>query len=202
MMENLPQHIVYQPKCIEFVTSAAQFCRLLENVAVISARDFVVQLRRVLPLLCVTAENMPTMNADGEFLEQFVFEDDYNMVRDAISDILAEQDSFLDSFHPDMKYSEAPILATISEYLADTYQELKDMAGNYQTADEEIMLAALSSCIENYREHWGRKVMSAMCALNAVDLEQIDNVDTMRNYDKEGDGVKDTSFDNLFDYNR
>lgn len=175
MSFDLPEHFVYQPQSIEFVTAAAQVCRVLEQAKEFAPSQLVAELCQRLPVLYSKATALQTPSSDDAFLEQFVYEDDYYAVQSALQTALGGQDTFLDSFHPDMAYSEMPVISTISEYLADTYQELKDMAGNFQTGDEAVMQASLSICKESFTAHWGRKLLSALCALHAIDPEQLEN---------------------------
>ena len=46
----------------------------------------------------------------------------YELVRNQIATLLGESDTYLETFHPDMQYSDTPIAAFISENLADVYR--------------------------------------------------------------------------------
>ena len=67
-----------------------------------------------------------------------------------------------------MQYSDTPVATTVSENLADVYQEIKNLAGNYQTGETELMNDALADCMTAFREHWGQKALSALQALHAI----------------------------------
>lgn len=167
--ENLPNHIVFSPAVIDFVTVTAETCLFLENTTEYSREDFVTKLVKILPLLYLKASmvEIPEPVFD-DAPERFVTEEDYNYVKEQVEQLLGADDSFLDVFHPDMSLSDTPIAAFVSENMADIYQELKDFAANYQTADTDIMNDALVACLQTFGEHWGQKLLGALRALHAV----------------------------------
>ena len=88
---------------------------------------------------------------------------------------MGEKDEYLEVFMEDMKYSDSPILATISENLADIYQELKNFVMSYKhAADEAQMLNALADVKENFQFSWGQKMVNVMRALHEVRYAEVD----------------------------
>ena len=169
MEDNLPDHFVYSPNVIEFVTVAAETCLFLEHVTDFSSAEFVEKSVKILPLLYLKASltTKPERELNDE-IERFVTEDDYQYVREQVAQLLGNDDMYLEVFHPDMALSDTPIVAFVSENLADIYQELKDFAANYRLAQEEIMNDALVVCLEAFGEHWGQKLLNALRALHAL----------------------------------
>ncbi|VBB46776.1 conserved hypothetical protein [uncultured Paludibacter sp.] len=165
-MEN---QFIYSKNVIEFVTVVAETCLFLENSREFSKEDFVMKSIKILPLLYLktTLIDVSEIETD-ENAEKFVTEEDYLFVKEQIETLLGTDDAFLDTFHPDMQYSDTPIAAFISENLADVYQELKDFAANYQTEVTEVMESALYVCMQAFAEHWGQKLLNALRALHAV----------------------------------
>ena len=125
--DKLPDHYVYSHPVIEFMTVVAQTCKLLEHTNEYEQEVYIETLLKILPLLYqkTIMLHQPEEEIDG-FLEQFVTEDDYNEIAGMIKNMLGEDDAYLEVFHADMQLSDTPILAFISENLADIYQELKD----------------------------------------------------------------------------
>ena len=80
--------------------------------------------------------------------------------------ILGEHDDFLDVFVEDFKYSDQPIICTISENLADIYQQLRNMVATYQEEDEDAMSVALWETVYEFRQSWGQKLLNALRALH------------------------------------
>ena len=168
-IEHLPDHIVYSPPVIEFVTVTAETCLFLEHAVDLSREEFVNKSVKILALLYLKTSllEIPSRVYDDE-TERFVTEEDYNDIKGQVEAILGEQDSYLETFHPDMALSDTPIAAFVSENLADVYQELKDFAANYQLADTDVMNDALVTCLEAFGEHWGQKTLNALRALHNI----------------------------------
>jgi hypothetical protein len=167
--DQLPDHVVYSKKVIEFVTVAAETCMFLEHADEFTKTDFVQKSVKILPLLYLNASLLDIPNAVfDEIPERFVNEEDYQFVRELVEQLLGNDDSYLEVFHPDMALSDTPIAAFVSENMADIYQELKDFAANYQLGDIDIMNDALVACLEAFGEHWGQKLLNALRALHAL----------------------------------
>jgi len=167
--DQLPDHIVYSKKVIEFVTVAAETCLFLEHTSEFSKTDFVEKIVKILPLLYLNASLTDIPESVYEDIpERFVNEEDYQYVRQQVEQLLGSDDSYLEVFHPDMALSDTPIAAFVSENMADIYQELKDFAANYQLGDIDIMNDALVACLDAFGEHWGQKLLNALRALHAV----------------------------------
>ncbi|MEA4935394.1 MAG: DUF5063 domain-containing protein [Paludibacter sp.] len=186
-IENLPDHIVYSPQVIDFVTVAAETCLYLERAADLNREEFVSKGAKILALLYLKTSmlEIPERIYDG-MTERFVSEEEYNDVKEQVELLLGDRDSYLETFHPDMSLSDTPIAAFISENLADIYQELKDFAANYQLADTDVMNDALVTCLETFGEHWGQKVLNALRALHNIKYndgspdESLEDVDSKK----------------------
>lgn len=168
---------VYGRDVMELVTVAVEYCAFLEGTDGKSRMEFVDTIVKILPLLYLKAALLPKYEVLDEdyFPEDFVTEDDYNIVRANISTIMEDKDDYLDVFMEDMKYSESPILTTVSENLADIYQELKNFVMNYKHAvDEESMMNALSVVKEEFQYSWGQKLVNVQRALHEVRYAETD----------------------------
>lgn len=167
--EQLPQHIVYSPAVIEFVTVVAETCIFLENATEQSREDFIDRAVKLLPMLYLKASLVKSPEpVFDDSPERFVAEEDYLFVKEQVEQLLGADDSYLEVFHPDMAISDTPIAAFVSEDLADIYQEIKDFAANYQTLETEIMNDALVACLDAFRQHWGQKNLNALRALHSI----------------------------------
>lgn len=167
--EQLPQHIVYSPAVIEFVTVVAETCIFLENATEQSREEFIDRAVKLLPMLYLKASLVKSPEpVFDDNPERFVAEEDYLFVKEQVEQLLGADDSYLEVFHPDMAISDTPIAAFISEDLADIYQEIKDFAANYQTLETEIMNDALVACLDAFRQHWGQKNLNALRALHSI----------------------------------
>lgn len=167
--EELPDHVVYSPPVIDFVTVVAETCLFLENASEGGRDEFIDKSVKILPLLYLKTSLLKVPEpVFGDGAERFVTEDDYLFVKEQMEQLLGADDTYLEVFHPDMALSDTPIAAFVSENMADIYQELKDFAANYQTADTDVMNDALVVCLEAFAEHWGQKLLNALRALHAL----------------------------------
>lgn len=177
-MKNNEKSPVYSRDAIELVTVAVEYCVFLERASEKNRFEFVDTILKLLPLLYLKAALLPKyeiMN-DDFYPTDFVTEDNYNIVRANICNILGDRDDFLDVFMEDMKYSESPILTTISENLADIYQELKNFAMTYKNApDERLMLNTLASIKDDFQFSWGQKLVNVQRALHEVRYTEEDD---------------------------
>ncbi len=165
-------HYVYQQPAIEFVTVAVQLCLYLEQIEGQDKSEFVEKMLCLLPLLYLKARLLPkaTEELDG-FPERFVTEQEYEDIRQKVAQCMGADDTYLEVFVEDMRYSDEPITAFVSENIADIYQEVKDLACNYQTREEAVMNDALVNCIEAFEQHWGQKLLNVLRPLHAVACE-------------------------------
>jgi len=175
-MKQTSEHPVYSKNVIEFVTVAAEYCSFLENSNQQDTKSFLEKMTKIIPLLYLKTSLLPVFDAmlEDETIQQFVTEDEYEFVRGQITSTVGQYDEYLEVFHPDMQYSDSPVLATISEDLADVYQDLKDMIANFQSADFQIMNDALANCVGNFRNFWGQKLLNALRALHNVLYSEVD----------------------------
>lgn len=161
---------LFSQDVIEFVTVATEFCVRAENVGQTTRKEFVGVMLKILPLLylkgIVLTETVPVEEEDSP--EQLVTEDDYNFVRDSIAAQMGSFDDYLDVFVEDMKYSDSPIRKTISEDLADIYQDLRNFVGIFKEGHEESVRCALQEVKEQFPNYWGQRIPCVMRALHDV----------------------------------
>lgn len=165
MKENNP---VYERNTLEFVTVALEFCAFIENAKSTKLFDFVDKATKLLPLLYLKAALLPEVEKEELELELVVTEDIYDSVKEHIAELLGEYDAYLDTFHPDMQYSDTPIAAFVSENLADIFQDIGNFVALFRQGNEEIMREALAICRNNFMEFWGQPLLNALKALHAV----------------------------------
>ena len=160
---------IYAPSVIDFITVSAEYCVTLEKNEAIEKNEFLSKITKILPLIYVKAAVLPDIDEmEDDYLQDYVTEEDYNFVQNKVWSILKENDEYLEVFSPEIQYSETPIVATISENLADIYQDLKNFISVYADRNEECMGAALIKVKENFRTYWGQKLVNAMRPLHDV----------------------------------
>ena len=160
---------VYSKDIVEFVTVGVEYCSLVERTAELSRREFNLNLVRILPLLYLKATLLPAEEIDeADDLEFYVTEEQYEYLRGTMAKLLGEADDYLEVFEADMAYSDTPLAASISEGLADIYQDLRDLLEIYRLGNEELSQAAICRCRRNFVAYWGQKLVNVMRPLHAI----------------------------------
>lgn len=174
--ENNP---IYEKNTLEFVTVALEFCSLAETAGQGARFDFVDRAVKLLPLLYLKASLLPEVEPDEDAEPEWaVTEEMYESVRTHIAALLGEKDTYLETFHPDMQYSDTPIAAFISENLADIFQDVGNFLFLFRQGHEEVMSEAIALCRTNFRTYWGQQALNALKALHAVRYDADDNLET------------------------
>jgi hypothetical protein len=159
----------YIPAAIEFAAVATEISVFFEKVKSFEKTDFLQRTAKLLALLYLKTSMLADIEPQSdEELEDFVTEQDYDIVRQNISKLLGENDIYLETFHPDMPLSDTPIAVFISEDIADIYQDLKNFALRYQIGNEAVMNDALAVCRINFREFWGQKLVNCLRAIHNI----------------------------------
>ena len=166
---------IFDKNVIEFVTVAAEFCAFLERAELMKRSTFVDTSLKILPLLYLKASMLPKCETIGdEAPETYVTEEIYEILRINLSGLMGDKDDYLDVFVQDMVYSDQPIKKSISEDLADIYQDIKDFIFVFQLGLNETMNDSLAICQENFGTLWGQKLVNTLRALHDVKYNQLE----------------------------
>ena len=157
------------PNELAFIALANEYCHALERAGECESRDqFVAQMLKLLPRLYITVSDVDDDTYNEEFIDAALEEDVYDLVRERVAQIMAEEDIYLEVFVEDMKYSDTPISASISENLADLYQEFFNLIHSVQDALTETQHEMLCQCRINAENYWGQTLCNVLRALNAA----------------------------------
>ncbi len=158
---------------MEFVSGAAEYFTFVEQAEMRTRADFVDTALKILPLLYIKGAMLPPCEMMGdEAPESFVAEDDYEVIRVTLAQLMGDADDYLDVFVEDMVYSDTPIKKNISEDLADIYQDIKNFVCVFRLGLNETMHDSLAICRENFANYWGQTVGITMRALHDVRYHQ------------------------------
>ncbi len=180
---------VYSKDIVEFVTVGVEYCSLIDHAAESNRKELIIKLVRILPLLYIKATLLPdNEECDYDNLEQYVTEEQYLYLAKTLSDVLGEEDAYLEVFDNDMAYSDTPLSATISENLADIYQDIRDLLEIYRIGNEELSLIAIARCRNNFVEYWGQRLVNAMRPLHSICFNRdADEGDSFASHDNNED---------------
>ena len=113
--------------------------------------------------------------------ETYVTEEIYEILRINLAGLMGDKDDYLDVFVQDMVYSDQPIKKSISEDLADIYQDIKDFIFVFQLGLNETMNDSLAICQENFGTLWGQKLVNTLRALHDVKYNQEEEEEEVGN---------------------
>ncbi|MDD2314668.1 MAG: DUF5063 domain-containing protein [Proteiniphilum sp.] len=173
---------IYLPAVIEFVTIAVELSSFLEKEESVTREEWIDRILKILPLLYVKASLLPdSFPVNDEPPATFVREEDYIRVVTRVAAIMGEEDIYLDVFVDEMKYSDTPVRATISEDIADIYQDVRNFVSVYQFELTDQMQDAIHVCKENFRLFWGQKLVNVLRPLHALKTAETDGEENYLN---------------------
>ncbi len=163
---------------VAFLGLCVEYCRTLENVREMSARDFVAAMVRLLPRIYISVSDLSLIaDEDAGYIENRLDEDYYESVRRGIENLLGPDDTYLEVFEEDMKYSETPIAASISESLSDLFQVFYDCIEAMKDVPDEIAIEVLAAVKEDFESYWSRILCNVMRPLNALKFHGLESDD-------------------------
>lgn len=174
-MEGNTKDLVYSRNVIEFATVAKEFCAFIENIENLKRKAFVTASSKFLPLLYYKASLLPSTEPFyEEGVQKHVSEDDYETLRLKLKAFLGEHDEFPEAFDIRILETDDQFNATISEYLSDVYQDLKNFTLIYQQGQIEEMNDAIWECRLNFEEYWGIRLANCIRAMHILCYGKID----------------------------
>lgn len=89
--------------------------------------------------------------------------------------LMGENDTYLEVFEEDMKYSDTPIAASVSEGLADLFQVFYNFIESVKDAPSYLVTAALASLKYDFENYWSATLCNVMRPLNHIKYNSPDN---------------------------
>jgi hypothetical protein len=166
---------VYSNALVEFVKAANEFCRFLEELEGTEGKAFisesVVQLAELYVLFLRVGETEPVFDSSPE---PTVTEQEWSALFQRIAGILGSSNDILRMAGEDEFDRSELVNHTISEDMADIYQEMRDFTVIYARGLEELMNDAAWEMKVRFAEHWGTKLLRALSALHLLYVNDVD----------------------------
>lgn len=163
-MENKEKEmnqLIYSQETIEFVTVANEYCKIIENLIDYKLKNFIEHIYKISSLLLLKTLNLEKPNIKEKLpVETFINEADWHYIDTSISTKLGEFEVYTEIREPAIP--DNPINISMSECLADIYQDLKDFTKIYSIASEDVILNALEDCLSNFEQIWGPRLLTVM----------------------------------------
>lgn len=163
-------------RLIHLVALCSDFCVTLENATELEQDELVKSLLGYLPRIYF--EFLDIEAEENAYLDEWGFsspssasmldEDQYEALRSRLAAIFGEDDTYLETFEKDMKYSDTPIATSISENLCDIYQPLYNYVVEVRESDGGNIEDAYRECKEQFDEYWSQTLCNVLRALNSI----------------------------------
>lgn len=158
---------VYHKNTIEFVAVAKSYCDFMDQLDGMDKELFVDTSAKLLPLIYLKASLLPqTEPLVDDAPATFATEDQYSALTQVIAELMANDDVYLDVFHPEIRYSDTPVANFVSENMADIWQDLFNFISVFRIGYEETMNDALYVCRNNFETFWGQSLVNVLRALH------------------------------------
>lgn len=158
------------PNLLAFIALANEYCQAVENATQMTRDEFVDEMIRLLPRIYITVSDIPdpSIQSEASYIYESVDEEYYETVRRNMERLMGEDDTYLEVFEDDMKYSDTPIAASISESLADIFQVLFNFIENVKGAPEELMMESIDTVKEDFKSYWSQILCNVIRPLNTI----------------------------------
>ena len=157
------------PNSLAFIALSNEFCSAIENAMEFEKEDFVAKMLKMLPRIYMTITDIDIEESNEDYYAlPYLDESVYDNLRSQLAALMGEDDVFLETFEEDMKYSDAPVSATISEDLADIYQQLYNFVASVRDGDTEAITSIIITCKEDFASYWGQTLCNVLRALHSV----------------------------------
>lgn len=158
-------------KLLAVTALSAEYCRALESCRDMEPDEFISRMLNLLPRLYLAFTDVETEEdpeAEEEYFETYVDEEFYDSIRRNAEAVLGPDDTFLETFEENMKYSDTPIAASISESLADIFQPLFNFISIVKDTEGEKLQAAYNECHDEFRSYWAQTLCNVLRAINHI----------------------------------
>lgn len=148
---------------------ARNFCITVEQAPEAEREEFTAEMLDLLPRLYLGFSTLESETPDSfseEYLPQYLTEEYYESIRRSLERLYSDRDTYLETFESDMKYSDTPIAASISEGIADIFQPLYDCVCAIRESEGMQTDMALSICLDNFRSYWSQTLCNVLRPLN------------------------------------
>ncbi|MCM1450296.1 MAG: DUF5063 domain-containing protein [Clostridiales bacterium] len=153
---------------IAFIGLCHEYCSTLESARESEQEAFLESMVKLLPRLYISATdlNVTFIENDEPYLDNFLDEDYYESIRRDIEMLMGEHDVYLEVFEEDMKYSDTPVSASVSEGLADIFQVLYNFLNTIRDTTDEVTAMALLAVQDDFRGYWSAILCNVLRAVN------------------------------------
>lgn len=166
-----------RPNTLAFIALCNEYCVAVEDVRNIPTDEpitFIDSMLRLLPRIYICASDLVTSAPEDDELDEEVYidsaldEDYYDTLRRNVENLLGPDDTYLEVFHQDMKYSDTPIAASIAEGVCDLFQVFYNFLETIRDSTDDVIKGAAVAISEDFAGYWSAILCNLLRAVNHV----------------------------------
>ncbi len=177
--KHKPDDPTISPPVLEMITVANEYCLFFERAGNYKADDILDYYQKMAPLLYLKGALLPVVQVSDEAVAQcFVTEEQWETVFRS----LREQFKSLDVYYV-LDHHNDTAETSLSENMADIYQDLKDFLMLYQKNMTPARESAIAQLRKLYQTRWGPAIITSLQKVHhilykdAIDPAIFDNDD-------------------------
>lgn len=157
-------------RLLDAVTISKTYCETCQDALQYTKSEFTDRMLDLLPRIYWNFFDLSAgvSLGESEYFSDYVDESLYEEIRRDIAGVMGGSDIFLETFEEDMKYSETPISASISESLADIFQPLFNFISIVHDSEGAQLEEAFINCKEDFENYWSQTLCNVLRALNNI----------------------------------
>ncbi len=180
-MSEYPDDLTLTKPVVEMMTIAGEYSVYMDTIEDKSKKGVLEFTHRILPLLYLKGTMLPALEVEyPEANERFVTEEQWENVFTNLREKFGKDDEYW-IIDPQYINETEPIKASLSENLADIYQDMKDLSTLYQKDTVAARENAVTDCKDLFASHWGYRIGNILARLHH--LLYADNDDFIESLD-------------------
>ncbi len=156
-------------EAIDLFKLCNEYCKIIEKAEKVSLHEL---LDQVSVSLMVVYQKVFTITRFQTKYENepkhFLTERQYNKVRNGIKEVLGKKDEYQEIIDPNRPSVRVIFKASISEDLADIYQDFTDFCQWYSEGTFESINDSVIELLNNYDKYWGIKLLNVLKAIHVI----------------------------------
>lgn len=163
--KSIDTSVVQSRQVIEMLTVANEFCIFIEDIERFDKQYVLTYLQRILPLLYLKGSLLPESEPDDDSNnERYVIEETWEYIFNFVMNQFGKDNSYY-FWNPDLNESAE---STVSENMADIYQDLRDFVFLYSKPAYYAKLNSVHLCRNMFILRWGKFIPRLMNHLHGI----------------------------------
>lgn len=151
----------------DLVMTAGKYCYFIENMSEYNIEQTIEFLIKILPVLYIKGNLLPEVEScEEDMIEHFVTEETWHKVFLSLTEKFGNDDVF-NIVYPENDNNEV-VKASVSEFITDIYQDLKDFLLLFGKNTKTYQECALYESRRLFRNRWGLKILLVMAELHKM----------------------------------